>query len=88
MKYDEEELVCTISSQASLVTAKHYVNNPSAHSARAGLAAKMNMLVHPKDRCGFARMGVGVNLGGSGTKRCTNNNCLTCIWEEPEEDDN
>jgi len=39
LEYDDKELGHTISRQASLITAQHYLNNPPAHGARAGLAA-------------------------------------------------
>ena len=46
------------------------------------------MLTHLKGPTWIQRNGVDVNLGGSGSKRCANNNGLTCIQEEePEEID-
>jgi hypothetical protein len=89
LEYDDKELGRAISKQASLVTAQHYLDNPPAHGACAGLAVKMSMLAHPKGPMWIHRNGVDVNLGGSGSKRRANNNGLTCIQEkEPEEIDN
>jgi hypothetical protein len=88
LEYDDKELGCAISKQASFVTAQHYIENPPAHGARAGLAAKISMLAHPKGPTWIRRNGVDVNLGGSGSERRANNNGLTCIQEEePEEID-
>ena len=87
LEYDDKELGRATSRQASLVTAQHYLNNPPAHGARAGLAAKMNMLAHPKGPMWVRRNGVGVNLGGSGSESRTINNGLTCIQEEPLDPD-
>ena len=58
-----------------------------AHGARAGLAAKMNMLAHPKGPMWVCRNGVDVNLGGSGSESRAINNGLTCIQEEPDDSD-
>jgi hypothetical protein len=89
LEYDDKELGCAISKQASLVTVQHYLNNPPAHVAHAGLAAKMSMLAHPKGPMWVHRNGVNMNLGGSGSTRRANNNGLTCIQEEEiEEIDN
>jgi hypothetical protein len=87
LEYDDKELGHAISRQASLITAQHYLDNPPAHGARAGLAAKMNMLAHPKGPMWVCRNGVDVNLGGSGSERRANNNGLTCIQEEPDDSD-
>ena len=87
LEYDDKELGRAISRQASLITAQHYLDNPPAHGARAGLAAKMNMLAHPKGPMWFCRNGVDVNLCGSGSERRANNNGLTCIQEEPDDSD-
>jgi hypothetical protein len=70
-----------ISKQDSFVTAQHYLENPPAHGARAGLATKISMLAHPKGPMWIQRNGVDVNLGGSGSERRINNE------EEPEEID-
>jgi hypothetical protein len=86
LEYDDKELGHAISKQASLVTAQHYLDNPPAHGLRAGLAAKMSMLAHPKGPMWIHRNGVDVNLGGSGSERRANNNGLTCIQEEEPED--
>ena len=88
LKYDDQELGRAISKQASFVTAQHYLANPPAHGARAGLAAKISMLAHPKGPMWIHRNGVDVNLGGSGSERRAINNGLSCIQEEePEEID-
>ncbi len=88
LEYDDKELGHAISKQASLVTAQHYLVNSPAHGARAGLAAKMSMLAHPKGPMCIHRNGVDMNLGGSGSEKRANNNGLTCIQEEePEEID-
>jgi hypothetical protein len=88
LEYDNKELGHAISKQASLVTVQHYLDNPPALGARAGLAAKMSMLAHPKGPMWIHWNGVDVSLGGSGSERCANNNGLTCIQEEePEEID-
>jgi hypothetical protein len=88
LKYDDKELGRAITKQASFVTAQHYIENPPAHGARAGLVSKISMLAHPKGPMWVHRNGVDVNLGGSGSKRHANNNSLTCFQEEePEEVD-
>jgi hypothetical protein len=46
LEYDDKELGRAISKQASFVTAQHYLENLPVHGARAGLAAKISMLVH------------------------------------------
>jgi|LakMenE18May11ns_1017448.scaffolds.fasta_scaffold9928194_2 hypothetical protein len=81
LEYDDKELGRAISKQASFVTAQHYIENPPAHGARAGLAAKISMLAHPKGPTWIRRNGVDVNLGGSGSERRANNNGLTCVQE-------
>jgi hypothetical protein len=58
LENDDKELGHAISRQASLITAQHYLNNPPAHGARAGLVAKMNMLAHPKGPMWVCRNGV------------------------------
>jgi len=68
LEYDDKELGHAISRQASLITAQHYLDNPPAHGARAGLAAKMNTLAHPKGPMWVCRNGVDMNLGDSGSK--------------------
>ena len=70
LEYDDKELGCAISRQASLITVQHYLDNPPAHGTRAGLAIGMNTLAHPKGPMWVCRNGVDVNLGGSGTERC------------------
>ena len=66
---------------------QHYLENPPAHGARAGLAAKMNMLAHPKGPMWVCRNGADVNLGGSGSKSRAIINGLTCIQEVPDDSD-
>ncbi len=87
LEYDDKELGCAISRQALLITVQHYLENPPAHGARAGLATKMNMLAHPKGPMWVCRNGVDVNLGGSGSESQAINNGLTCIQEEPDDSD-
>ena len=85
LEYDDKELGSAISRQASLITAQHYLDNLPAHGARAGLAAKINMLAHSKGPMWICRNGVNVNLSGSGFESCAINNGLTCIQEEPDD---
>ena len=42
--------------------AQHYLNNPPAHGAHAGLTAKMNMLVYLKGLMWVCKIGVDMNL--------------------------
>jgi len=85
LEYDDKELGSAILRQDSLITAQHYLDNPPAHGARAGLAAKINMLAHPKGPMWVCRNRVDVNLGGSGSESRAINNGLTCIQEEPDD---
>jgi hypothetical protein len=63
LEYNEEEIACAVGKQAALITAKHYVNNPPAHGAHAGLASKMQVIKHPKGPTWIKMNGMDVNLG-------------------------
>jgi hypothetical protein len=79
IEYNEEEIACTVGNQAALITAKHYVNNPLACGARAGLASKMQVIKHPKGPTWIKMNGMDVNLGSSRATSRAVYNGLTSI---------
>ncbi len=74
-----------VGNQAALITAKHYVDNPPAHGAGAGLASEMQVIEHPKGPTWIEMNGMDVNLGGSGATSRAINNGLTSIREDKAE---